>query len=90
VLAFIAAYLAWTFYPEIPTSFMGWIALIVIGIPAYLFIEWLGESTLGSSFFKNKSSFTRIILGVPVAIVLVGVALIVFVFVRQLINAVGG
>ncbi|QQX78716.1 hypothetical protein JK628_14185 [Shewanella sp. KX20019] len=89
-VAFCAAFLAWTFYPEIPSSVLGWGVLIIIGIPAYLFLEWLGETVLGSQFFKNRSSFTRVLLGVPVALVLIVVALFVIGFVQQSVNAVGG
>jgi len=90
IVVFCAAFLAWTFYPEIPSSVLGWGALIIIGIPSYLFLEWLGETVLGSQFFKNRSSFTRVILGVPVALILIAVALFVVGFVQQSINAVGG
>jgi hypothetical protein len=47
IVAFCAAFLAWTFYPEIPSSVLGWGALIIIGIPAYIFLESLGETILG-------------------------------------------
>jgi hypothetical protein len=90
IVAFCAAFLAWTFYPEIPSSVLGWGALIIIGIPAYIFLEWLGETILGSQFFKNRSSFTRVLLGVPVALILIVIALFVVGFVQQSINAVGG
>ena len=90
IVAFCAAFLAWTFYPEIPSSVLGWGALIIIGIPAYIFLEWLGETILGSQFFKKRSSFTRVILCVPVALILIAVALFVVGFVQQSINAVGG
>jgi hypothetical protein len=90
IVVFCAAFLAWTFYPAIPSSLLGWAALILIGIPAYLFLEWLGETVLGSQFFKNRSSFTRVLLGVPVALILLVVALFVIGFVQQSINVVGG
>ncbi|WP_133178436.1 hypothetical protein [Shewanella decolorationis] len=89
IVAFCAVFLAWTFYPEIPSSVLGWGALIIIGIPAYLFLEWLGETVLGSQVFKNRSSFTRILLGVPVALILIVVALFVIGLVQHAINAVG-
>jgi hypothetical protein len=90
IVAICAAFLAWTFYPEIPSSVLGWAALIIIGIPAYIFLEWLGETILGSQFFKNMSSFTRILLGVPVALILIAIAVLIIGFVQQSINAVGG
>ncbi|MDP5460484.1 hypothetical protein [Alishewanella sp. SMS8] len=90
VVVFLITLLIWTFYPEIPSSFFGWAALFVIGIPAYILMEWLGEVVFSSQFFKNRSSFTRILLGVPVALVLIGVAFFVISFVRQSIIVVGG
>lgn len=90
IVIFFAAFLAWTFYPEIPSSVFGWAALFVVGIPAYMLIEWLGEIVLSSQFFNNRSSFTRILLGVPVALALLAIALFVISFVRQSIISVGG
>lgn len=90
IIVFCAAFLTWTFYPKIPSSVLGWGALIIIGIPAFLFIEWLGETVLGSQFFKNGSGFIRVLLGVPIALILLGVAWFVIDFVQQSINAVGG
>jgi hypothetical protein len=90
IVVFCAAFLAWTFYPDIPSSVLGWAALFVIGIPAYIFLEWLGDVVFGSQFFKNRSSFTRILLGVPVALVLISIAFIVITVVQELIKSVGG
>lgn len=90
VVVLFAAFLAWAFYPDIPGSAAGWVVLIVLGVPAYMFLEWLGDFALGSQFFKNSSSFTRIVLGVPAALVLISIALFVVWFVQQSINVVGG
>ncbi|MCL1142550.1 hypothetical protein [Shewanella gaetbuli] len=90
VIVFFSAFLVWTFYPELPSSVLGWGALIIIGIPSYLFLEWLSEVVLSSQFFKSRSSFSRIILGVPIVLILLVVALLIVGFVQQSINAIGG
>ncbi|WMS89021.1 hypothetical protein [Pleionea litopenaei] len=89
IVGFIAIYLVLHFYPEIPRSILGWVALFMLGIPAWLFLEWLGEVTLSSTFFQNRSRSVRIMLGVPIVILLGGVALLVISFVRHFINYAG-
>lgn len=68
VVGFIALFLVIHFYPEIPSSTLGWVALFLLGIPAWLFIEFVGKIVLSSDFFKNHSSSVRILLGIPTII----------------------
>jgi hypothetical protein len=58
------------YYPAVPKSILGWLALIVVGIPAYLFVEWLGQVILGSTLFSVRSRMVRIAIAVPVVIAL--------------------
>jgi len=90
IVAFMALYLVMHLYPEIPRTALGWLALFILGIPAWIFIEWLGEVILGSTFFKNSSRSLRIILGVPTVILLCGVAFFVVSFVNQYVKSAGG
>ncbi len=89
-IGFVVIFLVIHFYPEIPRSILAWVALLMLGIPAWIFLEWLGDITLSSSFFKNRSRSIRIMLGVPTVILLGGIALIVISFVRHFINYAGG
>jgi len=82
IVLFLAVLLAWTFFPDIPSSVLGWTVLFVVGIPAYIFVEWLGEVVLDSQFFKSRSRFTRILIGVPVVLVLISITFIVIMFVQ--------
>lgn len=89
-ISILGALLVWIFYPDIPKSILGWIALFVIGIPAWLFIEWFGEKVLGSKFIKNRSSGVRILMGIPLVIIVATVAIFVIGFVQQMIQSLGG
>ena len=62
------------YFPAVPKSILGWLALIVVGIPAYLLVEWLGQAILGSTFLSVRSRFVRIAIAVPVVIALAAVA----------------
>ena len=72
--------LLYLYYPAVPHSVLGWVTLIVIGLPTWFFLEWLGEVTLGSPFFTKLSSGTRIAIAVPVMIVLMLVGGVVVYF----------
>jgi hypothetical protein len=81
-----AFYLAWTFYPNMPVSATGWVALIVLGVPVCMFIEWLSERVLCSEFIKKSSSFTRIIFGV----LFLGILFVISMLVQPLLKTVVG
>ena len=62
--------LIYLYYPVIPHSALGWVALVIVGIPTWLFLEWLGDVVLGAKVFSRLSSAGRIALGIPVFAVL--------------------
>lgn len=71
----LVCYALFIYYPALPKSVLGWLALIAIGLPLLFFFEWLGEATLGSTFFNRLSSIMRVTLGVPVFIILMTLVL---------------
>lgn len=89
-LGFIAIFLVMHFYPQIPRTFFGWIALVLLGLPAWMFLEWLGEIVLRSKFYGNRGSLVRVMLGVPTVIILMGIAFITISFVNQFVSYAGG
>ena len=64
----------WIFVPSFPRSLLGWVVLVVLGLPVSLFIEWLGEASMSARFWTRRSAGMRILLGVPAVIVLMGVS----------------
>jgi hypothetical protein len=79
IAAFLAAALGlgtllWMYYPTIPRSVLGWLLLIVIGIPTWILLEWLGERVLAAHFFSRVGRATRIALAVPLLILLLIIA----------------
>ena len=73
IVVFLLCGLLFLGFPVVPTSFMGWVALVTLGIPTWFFLEWLGEQVLGSAFFSRRSPAVRILLAVPAVIALVAV-----------------
>jgi len=73
-VALAAGMLLWLYYPAIPRSVLGWVLLIVIGIPTWFFLEWLGGWVLGSDFLSRVGRIARIAMAVPILIVLLFVA----------------
>jgi|SRR5690606_28490723 len=90
IIGFISIFLVIHFYPTIPRSFLGWVALFFLGIPAWVILESTGEFVLGASFFKRMPSGLRIIAGVLVVLALMAFALFLIGFVQNTINSVGG
>ena len=76
VAGFIIGMLLYLYFPAVPKSLLGWVVLLVLGIPVWLFIEWLGEAVFGSAFFVRLSAVGRILLAVPIMLVLMVVALV--------------
>lgn len=64
----VVALLLWLYYPTIPRSVLGWILLLVIGIPTWIVLEWLGHRLLEARFFSRLGSVARIALAVPILI----------------------
>jgi hypothetical protein len=70
----------WTF----PTSVAGWFALVALGVPVWLLLEWLGEKVLNARFFGKLPSAARVLLGVPVVLALMALATVLVAYVRHL------
>jgi hypothetical protein len=74
VFFMVGCVLLYLYAAVVPQSMLGWVALFGLGIPTWLFLEWLGEVVLESRVFSRLGSFARIALAVPVLIVLAAVA----------------
>jgi hypothetical protein len=66
--------LLYIYFPAVPRSTLGWVALVGLGLPVWLFLEWLGEVVLDSALFRRRSSGFRILVGVPVVLMLMAIA----------------
>ena len=71
VMSLVVGALLLFYYPAIPRSAAGWIALIALGLPAWIFLEWGGEALGRSWLFKGRSSTFRVLMGVPVITVFI-------------------
>ena len=87
VLAFVLGALLYLYFPAVPRSVLGWVALVVLGLPVWVFLEWLGEAVLGSRFFTRRSSGLRILLGVPAVIAVAAIAMVLIWFVQGVVRA---
>ncbi len=86
VAAILSAVLA-IFFWVVPHSVLGWLALLIIGIAAWLFLEWFGETALSMPLFQRLSNPMRIFIGIPVMIALMAVALLVSLLVKKIVLA---
>ena len=73
-VAVAIAMLLWLYYPTIPRSVLGWVLLVVVGIPCWFLLEWLGERILGAGFFSRIGRAARIALAVPMLILFIVLA----------------
>uniref|UniRef100_A0A5B8QV98 Uncharacterized protein n=1 Tax=Shewanella decolorationis TaxID=256839 RepID=A0A5B8QV98_9GAMM len=90
IIGFIAIFLVIHFYPTIPRSFLGWVALFFLGLPAWVILESTGEFVLSTQFFKCMPNSLRIFVGVPVVLGLMAFALFVIGLVQNTISSLGG
>ncbi|HKE96975.1 MAG TPA: hypothetical protein VKB34_21890 [Povalibacter sp.] len=67
---FVVGALLWIYYPAVPKSLLGWILLILLGIPTWMLLEWLGDRVFGAQLFARLGRTSRIALAVPIAILL--------------------
>ena len=86
VVLLLAAQL-WIFMPIVPHSILGWAALVALGLPVSMLIEWLGEALLDRKAFHRLSSPARIVVAVPVVLVLGAMAAALVWGVRTLVAA---
>lgn len=70
MLGVIVCSLIFIYFPAVPSSTLGWAALIFVGIPGWLFLEWLGEVIFELRVFSRLSSAARVGLAIPVMIIL--------------------
>ena len=83
---FLLCALLFAYFPAVPRSAVGWLALITLGLPVYFLLEWLGERVLSSSVFSNRSSGTRILLAIPVVALLMVLAALLIRMVQAVIT----
>ena len=81
--------LLYAYFPAVPHSFLGWVALVGLGLPIWIFLEWLGNTVVGSRFFIRRSSGVRILLGVPTALAIMAIAWACVRFVQAAVFAAG-
>ena len=81
--------LLFTYFPAVPHSVLGWIVLVALGIPVWIFLQWLGETAAESRFFVRRTSGVRILLGVPVALAIMAIAWVCVRLVQAAILAAG-
>ncbi len=77
--------LLFLYFPAVPKSFLGWAALIFVGLPIWFFLEWLGWVVLGSRFFSQLPRWARIVVAVPVVAALMVLAAFLGQFVQRLV-----
>jgi hypothetical protein len=77
--------LLFIYFPAVPKSALGWLALVFLGLPVWFLLEWLGEVVLGSRFFARKSSAVRVVLAVPVVAALMVLAVVLVGLVQKII-----
>jgi hypothetical protein len=53
------------YFPAVPRSPLGWTAFVLVGIPVWLFLEWLGAAVLGFRFLSRLPSWGRVAIAVP-------------------------
>ena len=76
------------YFPAVPRSLLGWVALFLVGLPSWFALEWVGTTVLGSQFFARLSRPMRILLAVPAVAAIMVLAVIVVRFVQRLVVSV--
>lgn len=84
LVGILACALLLLYFPAVPKQFLGWVALLLIGFPAWLGLEWAGTTVLGSQFFARLSHPMRILLAVPAVAAIMVLAVVVGQFVQRL------
>jgi hypothetical protein len=70
----VAGMLLWLYFPTWPRGALGWALLLVVGVPTWFLLEWLGERLLKARVFTRLGSAARIALAVPVLVLFLIVA----------------
>ena len=88
LVSLVACALLFAYSPAVPKSLLGWVALFLVGLPAWFALEWVGTTVLGSQFFARLSRPMRILLAVPAFAAIMVLAVVVGHFVQRLVVAV--
>lgn len=80
-----ACALLFAYFPAVPRSLLGWMALFLVGLPAWFALEWVVTTVLGSQFFARLSRPMRILLAVPALAAIMVLAVMVGQFVQRLV-----
>ena len=73
------------FYPAFPKSYVGWIAVIFIGVPFLVLIEEVGTFILNPSFISSWPRWARISYAVMAMLIALAAAFPLSLFVASLI-----
>ncbi len=76
------------YFPAVPKSLLGWVALFLVGLPSWFALEWVGSTVLGAQFFARLSRPMRILLGVPTLAAIMVLAVVVAQYVQRLVGSV--
>jgi hypothetical protein len=85
-VGFFVCVLLFIYYPAVPRSVLGWLALVFVGLPVWFFLEWLGNRALGMRFLTQFSSPVRIIVALPFVIALGALCIFLVQFVQKLVS----
>lgn len=88
LVGLVACALLFAYFPAVPRSLLGWVALFLVGLPSWFALEWVGTTVLGSQFFARLSRPMRILLAVPAVAAIMVLAVIVVRFVQRLVVSV--
>jgi hypothetical protein len=64
ILGLVATYVLLVFFPAFPRSIVGWLAIFVLGLPAIVAIEYVGNRFFSSRILAERSSAIRVGLAV--------------------------
>ncbi|WMW80064.1 hypothetical protein RF679_15630 [Undibacterium cyanobacteriorum] len=87
LLAAVACEVLLHFSPVFPKSYVGWIALVFVGVPFMLCVEELGAMILSPKFIASWSRGARISYAVIAMVIMLIVLIPAFVFVAYLIGS---
>lgn len=88
LVGLVACALVVVYFPAVPKSLLGWLALFLVGLPVWFALEWMGTTALGSQFFSRLSRPMRILFAVPALAAVMVLAVVVGQFVQRLVASV--
>lgn len=87
LVGLVACALLLAYFPVVPKSLLGWIALFLVGLPAWFALERVGTTVLESQFFARLSRSMRIVLAVSALAAIMALAVVVGQFVQRLVGS---